>query len=501
MEDKAKVIRWRPIAPISESKVDSNGSLAALDALRAEWASRLEQSPESERAAIRQRSLRRLAIETGIIERIYEIDWGLTLTLIAEGFTKDVVERHGGAIDDRTRATLEAQRDSLQMVLDFVASSRELTVGFICELHSAMTRSQLTYTALDSLGRPVEVSLPHGTWKTSPNHVRRADGTLLEYAPPEHVQSEMERLVAEHSRNEAARHHPILLAAWLHHRFVQIHPFADGNGRVARALVLLVLQKHKFAPLVVDRFHRDKYLVALDHANDGDLSPLVKLFVNLEGTALISELEAPQDSPAGSAVEVAHVLASQIKAARRAHETSLAKAIEPRALMLKKFLATWFESKRTELATVLQGINVSVTAEQHDSDDPDFGVWFKSQIIDAAHRAGYYADFSKHSCWTQVRVRTGGDSVRFVAALHGAGRGSGVVAVATFGEVESVWDDEGERRRDRVPVETTVDVFRVVHTESVELINSRYTELSALLDEGLAVALAALLPRVGRSSS
>jgi|GEM_PF-6737520 len=32
-------------------------------------------------------------------------------------------------------------------------------------------------------------------------------------------------------------HHPLLVAAWLHHQFVQIHPFQDGNGRVTRALV------------------------------------------------------------------------------------------------------------------------------------------------------------------------------------------------------------------------------------------------------------------------
>ena len=72
---------------------------------------------------------------------------------------------------------------------------------------------------------------------------------------------EMERLVELHGQN--AHLHPIILAAWLHHRFIRIHPFQDGNGRVARALVLLVLLRQDYAPLVVDRRRRDEYLRAL----------------------------------------------------------------------------------------------------------------------------------------------------------------------------------------------------------------------------------------------
>jgi fido (protein-threonine AMPylation protein) len=72
--------------------------------------------------------------------------------------------------------------------------------------------------------------------------------------------------------------HPVVRSAWLHHRFVCVHPFQDGNGRVARALTLLVLLRNHYAPLVVDRNQRADYLDALDEANEGDLRPLVRLF-------------------------------------------------------------------------------------------------------------------------------------------------------------------------------------------------------------------------------
>ena len=154
------------------------------------------------------------------------------------------------------------------------------------------------------------------------NHVLRADNTLLEYAPHEHVASEVDRLVELWNEIEAGGAHPIARAAWLHHRFVQIHPFADGNGRVARALTLLVLEKHHYAPLVVDRWHRSSYIDALDTANTGALRELVLLFVKLEASALTGELERPiEPSAGGLAIEVAHTLAAQLAETRRRQQT------------------------------------------------------------------------------------------------------------------------------------------------------------------------------------
>ena len=160
---------YQAIRGLSEEDRLSNGSLAALDALRLEWERRLGELSEDVRTRIRQRTLRRLAIETGILERLYDVEWGLTLTLIAEGFTRDVVERAGGQVDDQTLATLRAQMDSLGLVLDFVHQNRKLTPGFIKELHHAITRTQHTYVVIDSLNRVTETVLPKGEWKTQNN--------------------------------------------------------------------------------------------------------------------------------------------------------------------------------------------------------------------------------------------------------------------------------------------------------------------------------------------
>ena len=58
-----------------------------------------------------------------------------------------------------------------------------------------------------------------------------------------------------------------MLAAWVRHRFTQIHPFQDGNGRVARLLATLVFSRAEWLPLVVRRDDRVRYLDALEAAD------------------------------------------------------------------------------------------------------------------------------------------------------------------------------------------------------------------------------------------
>ncbi len=508
MDDLEKMPRipWKPIEPLAPADVPRNGSFAGLDALRQEWERYLSALPETERIKIRQRSLRRLSVETGILERIYEVDWGLTLTLVAEGFTREVIERAGGKVDEHTLQTLLAQRDSLEMVLDFVRADRKLSASFIKELHAALTRTQRTYRVTDMLGRSTECELPHGTWKTHSNHVKRKDGTLLEYAPPEHVPSEIDALIRLYEEIEKRNDvHPVLKATWFHHRFVQIHPFADGNGRVARALTLLVLERHRYAPLVVDRFHRPDYLDALDAANDGNLIALMKLFTRLEMAALTSELErAEGPEVTGYSTDIARTLADQVAALRERKATKIRKALNARAIQVSARMKTWFDAKRTELKSVFaeRDVRVSVATLHADSSDQEKVWWFRKEIIDSARTAGHYADFTGYSSWSNLRIRLEGIQLRFAASLHGAGRDVGVMAVTTFGDLSAYSSKPAPSGTSEAappqyePFQTTRDAFLFVHTESTDALDARIPELESLLDSGLTVALSRLLTQV-----
>ena len=63
-----------------------------------------------------------------------------------------------------------------------------------------------------------------------------------------------------------AAYHPALLAAWAHYYCVSIHPFTDGNGRVARLLMNMILLAFDYLPAIVDPTQRLEYLTSLEEA-------------------------------------------------------------------------------------------------------------------------------------------------------------------------------------------------------------------------------------------
>ena len=133
-----------------------------------------------------------------------------------------------------------------------------------------------------------------GAFKILPNNPTGPEGVIHECCPPEHVDSEIDNLLTWYGGYiaEPNDYHPLLVAAWLHQRFVQIHPFQDGNGRATRALVTWHLVQHDHLPIVVTRDDRDDYIDALEVADDGDLNPLVDFTSRLHRRAALQALAA-----------------------------------------------------------------------------------------------------------------------------------------------------------------------------------------------------------------
>lgn len=229
------------------------------------------------------RLAREWAIETGIIEGLYTIDHAITQVLVEKGIDAALIP--GGTTDKPAAqivAVLEDHQDALEGVFAFVKGERALSTSYIKELHQVLTRHQDTVVAIDGMGRRVEVALVRGDWKRQPNNPTRPNGEVHEYCPPEHVAAEMDRLIAMHGAHRAAEVPAEVEAAWLHHRFTEIHPFQDGNGRIARALASLVFLRAGWFPLVIDRDIRGDYIRSLERADDGDLAALARLFAAIE---------------------------------------------------------------------------------------------------------------------------------------------------------------------------------------------------------------------------
>ena len=94
-------------------------------------------------------------------------------------------------------------------------------------------------------------------------------GSQYPVAAPEKIQREMDCLFAW-VQKEREGYHPVEFAAQLHKRFVFIHPFKDGNGRVARLLMNLALIQDGYLPVVVPPILRGDYVSLLERAHRDD---------------------------------------------------------------------------------------------------------------------------------------------------------------------------------------------------------------------------------------
>jgi len=301
--------RWKPFSDLPEDWSALTDS--ELESLHKVWLDQRQALQQSGLEEFHQRLGREWAIETGIIEGVYQLDRGVTRTLIEQGIQAALIPHDStDRAPEEVACILHDHTSALEGMFAFVRGERSLTVGYINELHAALLRHQDVHTVVDSEGRLFPKTLEKGAYKTSPNNPTRQNGSIHEYCPPVQVGSEMDRMVDLHQTHVRQDVPPEVEAAWLHHVFTEIHPYADGNGRVARAIASLVFLKRDWFPLVITRDDRSRYIVALETADDGDLRPLVSLFVESQRRSLIQANEIVWD------VKPPRTIEEEIQAAR-----------------------------------------------------------------------------------------------------------------------------------------------------------------------------------------
>ncbi len=249
-------VDWRPDDVDLSAWDDASGSLAAR---------RSEADREALDASVQER-LRAAAVDTGAIEGLYTTDRGFTLSVAQQVISLDQAEVEKGA---DFRRNFEAQLKGFELALDVATSATPISEALIRRLHEVTCAGQTGYRVLTPLGVQ-ERRLPLGSYKSEPNHVQLGDGSFHAYAPADRVPDEMHSLVEQIGSSEFEAAHPVIQAAYVHHAFTAIHPFADGNGRVARLLASIWLLRAASIPLWVEPTDRDRYLDALRAADGGD---------------------------------------------------------------------------------------------------------------------------------------------------------------------------------------------------------------------------------------
>lgn len=467
--------KWTPITDVPENwQALITEDLASLATIWQDRRSHLEGSKALSKFIVQLQ--RQWAIETGIIEGLYTLDRGVTQTLIEQGIKgslipHDKVNKPVSAIIP----ILKDQESVIEGLFDFVKSTRRLSTSYIKELHQALTAHQDTTEGLDQFGRLIEVPLKRGEWKTFPNNPTRPDGSVHEYCPPEHVSSEMDCLIAMYEVHQANGVSPEMEAAWLHHRFTQIHPFQDGNGRVARALATLIFLRAGWFPLVVvSDQHRSEYIQACEDADKGNLQPLILLFTAIEKQAFVQALSISRDiiTDERSTESVIAAAVEKMKE-RRANPPAEQQKVFDLTGMLESHAEDILKRICADIQQQVRQIDADMLAEVDQSQESTQNRFFV-QTIETAKALHYFADLRTYYQWKRLAIwKPAQRQTDILVSFHSLGAEfSGVMAAIVF--VIHRWTEEGQEGTFDGPHPVCRDVFQFNYNQDAQKIKERF---------------------------
>ncbi len=462
--------KWTPILDYENDPATL--AQKELDSLAAVWETERSQLADSEALSEFNRKLHReWAVETGLIERVYDFDRGVTELLIERGIDATLIPHGSGDDPERIASMIQDHEAAIEYVFAFVKDERTLSTSYIKELHQLLTQNQETAEGRDRLGKRVRIPLLRGTYKKRPNNPLGRGGAIHEYCPPEQVASEMDRLIEMHRAHEKVA--PEVEAAWLHHRFTQIHPFQDGNGRVVRALATLVLVKaHRF-PLVVRSKAKGDYLDALQAADRGDLNPLIGFFAEIQKREFVRALGLSHE------VEKDFRAEDLIRATRRELEhrrkvlTDEWNTVRDKAEYLRQGAETRMNELRTaietHLGTILDHVQVFVDGE---SDHGERSHYFRPQIVAGAQALDYFANLESYRAWVRLVIHNANQS-QILLSFHGIGREFRGVLACSAVFFQRVQMDREERETGSAHV-LARSLFQINYREDLASIEERF---------------------------
>lgn len=174
-----------------------------------------------------------------------------------------IFDKTTGNHELREYEEMKAHDAAFELIKDWARDQeRPLTEMGIKNLHEVLLVRPFWKDAETPEGHSTRRLIKVGNYKEFSNSVRLQNGEMFHYASPEENPILMGELIDWYRKEEQkAELHPVALAALLHYKFVRIHPFDDGNGRISRLLMNYVLFKHNLPPIIIKS--SDKKIICL----------------------------------------------------------------------------------------------------------------------------------------------------------------------------------------------------------------------------------------------
>jgi Fic family protein len=449
-DDKGIYRLWKPIGfdPAWEECATT-----PFDEIADAWEARrkvLEKS-KGEFIEFMTRLKREHAIETGVIERLFDLSRGVTDTFIREGFIDVYVSHEDTDIPvPKLLAHLTDHMDAIDFVFDTVKNERPFTIGFIHELHQLVTRAQDSAEGRDPQGYKTKIKLLKGQFKEFENNPSRPDGTVVQYCPPLQVQTEMEKLMQIYDRQTKLGTHPVVLAAWFHHAFTTIHPYQDGNGRLARLLSSLILIKHGLFPFTVHREDaKEKYITALEQADNGEPEALVLLVCENQRNSIEKALNL-QEVVSDSFEDVALILGQKIE---KVHAEDLARQrmVKKNRDLLFQIAFEYVEASANELKSKFNGTTGFTVSCGPPEGEQSF--YYQQQVIKFARHHDYYFNRQLPKGWIKFDLHFGaGRHYQLFFTVHHYGYDDSLLTIGSFLEHVGDYKDHDGRMEASIPM-------------------------------------------------
>ena len=199
-----------------------------------------------------------------------KLSYGETTALLMHGVTAK-----GKPLKDHL--DIQGHNQAIEYLESLIRDGRGFTEMDIRALHEVILVKPYDVEAETSDGVTTHKQIQLGKYKSMPNHVKTITGEIHYYSSPEETPAKMNDLMDWYNATiEDKDVHPIVIAALFHHKFVSIHPFDDGNGRIARILMNLILMQNSYPPVVVKKEDRQNYYALLSQADSGDGWPFIE---------------------------------------------------------------------------------------------------------------------------------------------------------------------------------------------------------------------------------
>ena len=182
---------------------------------------------------------------------------GNTLTLQE---TKLVLEE-GITIGGKSlREHLEATNlaEAYDLIESIAKEKREIDHTTIQQIHEVVVRG---------------IKVDAGKYRVHNVRITGATKTPPDFSKVTRMMDDLIAFLNLNLQDKEKKEHPVKTAAFMHHKLVEIHPFTDGNGRVARLLTNLFLVKEGYPPIVLRKEERGKYYRFLRLVDGGNLEP------------------------------------------------------------------------------------------------------------------------------------------------------------------------------------------------------------------------------------